>query len=66
MIVVGWPYLAIFKLEGEDHLVAIYLFFYDLGSNPAIGSIGLPRSCSNIIVRGHVLQCGSGPGLEMA
>lgn len=50
-----YPYLAIFELEGEDDLVAIYLFLYDLGSNPALGGIGLPGSCTNIIIRGHVL-----------
>lgn len=41
-------YLAIFELEGKDHLVAIYLFLDDLGSNPALSSIGLPGSRANI------------------
>lgn len=58
-------YLAIFKLEGEQHLVAIDLFLYDLGSNPAFGGIRLPGSCTNIIVRGHVLWFGLGPRLEI-
>lgn len=44
------PYLSIFELEGEEHLVAIYLLLDDLGSNPALGGIGLPRSCPNIVV----------------
>lgn len=63
--VCGNPYLAIFKLEGKKHLVAIDLFLCDLRSNPAFGGIGLPGSRTNIIVRGHVLWRGLGPRLDM-
>lgn len=48
--VLGAAYLAILQLEGQDDIVAIYLFLCDLGRNPALGGIGLPRPGANIVI----------------
>jgi hypothetical protein len=36
-------YLAILKLEDQLHLVALDLLLDNLGGNPAVGRVGLPR-----------------------
>ena len=61
--VLGMAYLAILELELQDHLGALDCFLDDLGSNPALGGIGLPCSCADIVGFRHDGRWGAGRAL---
>jgi hypothetical protein len=46
-------YLAIFELELEHDFGPVYRLLDDLGRDPALGCVGLPRSRADIIALGH-------------
>lgn len=51
-------YLAIFAQELQDHLVTLDPFVLDLGGNPALRGIGLPRPGPDLVVARHcVASC---------